>query len=93
MGNDIRWDGNMMINKLIKWCVSGIKKVWTTKPSVKDLEPTLDTPEPSSETVDPYLESLGALMAQAQDAGGVTRKQLKHLKEEYNGSGKNGKKA
>jgi len=62
-----------------------IKKVCPTEPSVKDSARTPDTHEPSYETVDPYLESLGALIAQGQDAGGITKEQVQQLKEKHNG--------
>ena len=62
-----------------------IKKVCPTELSVKDSARTLDTHEPSYETVDPYLESLGALIAQGQDAGGITKEQMQQLKEKHNG--------
>ena len=82
MGNDIRWDGNMMINKLKKCFYYVKEKVWPTEPLDNDLEPIQDTHVPSSHvTDDPYLAELASIIAQSQDSRILTKEDYQHLRQ------------
>jgi hypothetical protein len=80
VGYGIRWDGNIMINKLKK-CFSYVKhRVLSTVLSEKDSvlqEDTLNTSSPSTE--DPYLAELASIIAHSQDSRILTKEDYQHL--------------
>ena len=82
MGYGIRWDGNMMINKLKK-CFSYVKhKVRNTESSDNDSVPMEDTHETScGDTEDPYLAELASTIAQFQDNRIITKEDYQHLRQ------------
>ncbi len=80
MGYGIRWDGNIMINKLKK-CFSYMKhRVSNLVLSEKDSVPQEDTQNTSSPDIeDPYLAELASTIAQFQDSRIITKEEYQHL--------------
>ena len=80
MGYGIRWDGNIMINKLKK-CFSYIQhRVCNIVSLEKDSVPQEDMQNTSSPDIeDPYLAELASTIAQFQDSRIITKEDYQHL--------------
>ena len=82
MGYGIRWDGNIMINKLKK-CFSYIQhRVCNIVSLEKDSVPQEDMQNTSSPDIeDPYLAELASIIAQSQDSRILTKEDYQHLRQ------------